>query len=296
MKKLLILLTSFLLVLVGCSNQTPTAAEKKEEKVLKMGFVPTKNSEKLVEEIKPLADKLSEKLGIKVEAFVASNYVGVVEGINSGSVDFGIIPPFATILAKQQSGAEPILVTRNKDRVTGYKSVILAKKDSGINSVADLKGKKVAFVDPTSTSGYIYPGASLVKEGLSLEKDITSQFSGGHDKSISLLLNGEVDAIGTFETSLTRYKKDFPDAQDKVKVITTSDLIPAITVTASKHLDKDTQAKLKAALLEIQKDEETMKLFGELFSITGFEEIDQDAYKKVEETAKSMNVDLAKVK
>ncbi|MBF0709696.1 MULTISPECIES: phosphate/phosphite/phosphonate ABC transporter substrate-binding protein [unclassified Gemella] len=295
MKKLFVLLASCLLILTGCVSSN-TSTDKKEEKVLKMGFVPTKNSEKLVEDIKPLAEKLGEKLGIKVEAFVASNYVGVVEGINSGSVDFGIIPPFATILAKQQSQAEPILVTRNRDRVTGYKSVILTKKDSGINSLADLKGKKVAFVDPTSTSGYIYPGATLVKEGISLENDITSQFSGGHDKSITLLLNGDVDAIGTFETSLSRYKKDFPDAEDKVKVLATSDLIPAITVTASKHMDKDTQAKLKNALLEIQKDEETMKLFGDLFSITGFEEIDQDAYTKVEETAKSMKVDLEKVK
>lgn len=295
MKKILALLTAFLLILTGCSSSSATT-EKKEEKVLKMGFVPTRDSEKLVEEIKPLADKLSEKLGIKVEAFVASNYVGVVEGINSGSVDFGFIPPFASILAKQQGGAERILVTKNKEGKTGYYSTILVGKDSNINAIADLKGKKVAFVDPTSTSGYIYPGATISKAGLNLEKDITSQFAGGHDKALELLMNGDVDAIGTSETVLTRYAKEFPNAKEKTKVLAKSDLIPGITVTTTKTMDKELQAKIKAALLELQTDKETMKLFTELFSITGFEEVDNEAYNKVEETAKVMNVDLAKVK
>ena len=80
MKKILLALFSFIFVfsIVGCSTKTET---KKEEKVIKMGFVPLKNSEKLVEDLKPISDYLSERLGVKVEAFTASNYIGVVEGL-----------------------------------------------------------------------------------------------------------------------------------------------------------------------------------------------------------------------
>ena len=172
MKKLLLALFSFVFVfsIVGCSAKTET---KKEEKVIKMGFVPLKNSEKLVEDLKPISDYLTERLGVKVEAFTASNYIGVVEGLGSGSVDFGIIPPFSSLLAQKQSNAKPILTSKGKTGKPGYTAELYVRKDSGIKSLQDVKGKKVAFVDPSSSSGYIYPGAMLVNAGLNLDKDIS---------------------------------------------------------------------------------------------------------------------------
>ncbi|MBU0278694.1 MULTISPECIES: phosphate/phosphite/phosphonate ABC transporter substrate-binding protein [unclassified Gemella] len=294
MKKLLLLISSFILIiaLTGCSYDN----KKAETKVLKMGLVPTSNSEKLIEDVQPIANKLSEKLGVKVEAFTASNYIGVIEGLNSGSVDFGLIPPFSSLLATSQGNAKNILTAKGRDGQPGYKAVILVRKNANINSIEDLKNKKVAFVDPSSTSGYIYPGAMIVNKGLSLEKDIVTQFTGGHDKSLQLLLNGDVDAIGSYENLLNKYAKDFPTAKDELKVLATSDLIPGITITVSNSLDADMQKKLKNALLELQNDKETMELMTKLYSITGFEEVNQDVYKKVEETAKSMNVELDKVK
>ena len=295
MKKILLALFSFLFVfsIVGCSAKTET---KKEEKVIKMGFVPLKNSEKLVEDLKPISDYLSERLGVKVEAFTASNYIGVVEGIGSGSVDFGIIPPFSALLAQKQSNAKPILTSKGKTGKPGYTAELYVRKDSGIKNLQDVKGKKVAFVDPSSSSGYIYPGAMLVEAGLNLEKDISYQFSGGHDKSLQLLLNKDVDVIATFDGVEDRYAKDFPQAKTDIQKLATSDMIPGIMVTVSSKMDKDLQEKLKQALLDMDKDPKMKELFTKMFSITGFEEVDQTAYNKVEETAKVMNVDLDKVK
>ena len=268
MKKILLALFSFIFVfsIVGCTTKTET---KKEEKVIKMGFVPLKNSEKLVEDLKPISDYLSERLGVKVEAFTASNYIGVVEGLGSGSVDFGIIPPFSSLLAQKQSSAKPILTS---------------------------KGKKVAFVDPSSSSGYIYPGAMLVEAGLNLDKDISYQFSGGHDKSLQLLLNKDVDVIATFDGVEDRYAKDFPQAKTDIQKLATSDMIPGVMVTTSSKMDKELQEKLEKALRDVENDPKMKELFTKMFSITGFTDVDQDAYKKVEATAKVMNVDLDKVK
>ena len=296
MKKLLLALIScvFIFSVVGCSSKKEE--KKSEEKVIKMGFVPLKNSEQLVEDVKPIADYLSQKMGVKVEAFTASNYIGVVEGIGSGSVDFGIIPPFSAVLAQKQSNAKPLLTSKGKSGKSGYTAELYVRKDSGIKSLQDVKGKKVAFVDPSSSSGYIYPGAMLVKAGINLDKDISYQFSGGHDKSLQLLLNKDVDVIATFDGVEERYAKDFPAALTDIEKLASSDTIPGIMVTASSKMDKDLQEKLKQALLDMDKDPKMKELFTKMFSITGFEEVDQTAYNKVEETAKVMNVDLDKVK
>jgi len=295
MKKILLALFSFIFVfsIVGCTTKTET---KKEEKVIKMGFVPLKNSEKLVEDLKPISDYLSERLGVKVEAFTASNYIGVVEGLGSGSVDFGIIPPFSSLLAQKQSNAKPILTSKGKTGKPGYTAELYVRKDSGIKSLQDVKGKKVAFVDPSSSSGYIYPGAMLVEAGLNLDKDISYQFSGGHDKSLQLLLNKDVDVIATFDGVEDRYAKDFPQAKTDIQKLATSDMIPGIMVTTSSKMDKELQDKLEKALRDIENDSKMKELFTKMFSITGFTDVDQDAYKKVEATAKVMNVDLDKVK
>ena len=295
MKKILLALFSFIFVfsIVGCTTKTET---KKEEKVIKMGFVPLKNSEKLVEDLKPISDYLSERLGVKVEAFTASNYIGVVEGLGSGSVDFGIIPPFSSLLAQKQSSAKPILTSKGKTGKPGYTAELYVRKDSGIKSLQDVKGKKVAFVDPSSSSGYIYPGAMLVEAGLNLDKDISYQFSGGHDKSLQLLLNKDVDVIATFDGVEDRYAKDFPQAKTDIQKLATSDMIPGIMVTVSSKMDKELQEKLEKALRDIEKDPKMKEMFTKMFSITGFTDVDQDAYKKVEATAKVMNVDLDKVK
>ena len=295
MKKILLALFSFIFVfsIVGCSTKTET---KKEEKVIKMGFVPLKNSEKLVEDLKPISDYLSERLGVKVEAFTASNYIGVVEGLGSGSVDFGIIPPFSSLLAQKQSNAKPILTSKGKTGKPGYTAELYVRKDSGIKSLQDVKGKKVAFVDPSSSSGYIYPGAMLVNAGLNLDKDISYQFSGGHDKSLQLLLNKDVDVIATFDRVEDRYAKDFPQAKTDIQKLATSDMIPGVMVTTSSKMDKELQEKLEKALRDIEKDPKMKEMFTKMFSITGFTDVDQDAYKKVEATAKVMNVDLDKVK
>ena len=296
MKKLLLALIScvFIFSVVGCSSKKEE--KKSDEKVIKMGFVPLKNSEQLVEDVKPIADYLSQKMGVKVEAFTASNYIGVVEGIGSGSVDFGIIPPFSAVLAQKQSNAKPLLTSKGKSGKSGYTAELYVRKDSGIKSLQDVKGKKVAFVDPSSSSGYIYPGAMLVKAGINLDKDISYQFSGGHDKSLQLLLNKDVDVIATFDGVEERYGKEFPAALTDIEKLASSDTIPGIMVTASSKMDKDLQEKLKQALLDMDKDPKMKELFTKMFSITGFEEVDQTAYNKVEETAKVMNVDLDKVK
>lgn len=294
MKKILAIISMFILVLsiVGCSQKE----NKTENRVLKMGVVPSSNSEKLEEDLEPFAKALSDKLGMKVEVFTASSYIGVIEGIGSGSVDFGIVPPFSAVLSNKQSNSKNILVGKTPNEKPGYYAEIFVRKDSGIKSLKDLKGKKVAFVDPSSSSGYIYPGAMMKDAGLDLDKDITYQYSGGHDKSLQLLLNKDVDAIASYENLLKKYANDFPNAKDELDVLDKSELIPGVTVVASSSLDDDLREKVKNALIEIQKEKEAMQIITNLYNIAGFENPDASSYESIEKIAQKMNIDLEKVK
>ena len=286
MKKILGLLLVAILIIstVACT------AEK--EQVLKMGFVPMKDGDTLIESVEPLTEMLSKELGIQVEGFTATNYVGVVEGLGSGQVDFGFIPPFAYVLANSESNAQVILTAINKSGEARYRSQFLVRKDNEIKSFADVRDHIVAFVDPSSTSGYLFPGAYLITEGIDIEKDIEYVYSGGHDKSLQLLLNGDVDVATTFVDARERYAEDFPTAMDETELLGYTDYIPNISVTLRGDMDAELQEKIKNALLKIQASEEGKALLIELFNMYGFEEATDADYDVIRTTAETMNVDL----
>jgi phosphonate transport system substrate-binding protein len=286
MKKIIavLLVLAMSISLVACGTE--------EEQVLKMGFVPMMDGDTLIESVEPLTDMLSEELGVKVEGFTATNYVGVVEGLGSGQVDFGFIPPFAYVLANQESGAEVILTAVKKNGKTSYKSAFLVREDSDIEDFEDIRGKKLAFVDPSSTSGYLFPGAHLINEGIDIESDIEYVNSGGHDKSLQLLLNGDVDVISVFSEAPERYKEDFPDALEKTRVLGYTKDIPGVSVTVKSDMEAELRQKIEDALIKIADTEEGEELLSKLFNMYGFQKATDDDYEVIRSTAKTMNIDL----
>lgn len=284
-KSITLLLLALLILGTGCSGS-------QDDESLTMGFVPLVDGDKLIESVEPLSEMLTEEMGVNVEAFTATNYVGVVEGLGSGQIDFGIIPPFAYVLANKESDAEVILTSVDDDGSIGYHSEILVRKDSGIDSIEDLRGKTVAFVDPSSTSGYLFPGAYLIENGIDLEEDIDYTYSGGHDKSLQLLLNGDVDAIATFSSIGIRYREEFPTAEEELKSIGQTELIPGISVTVSSSMDEETKEKLTKTLENLGENKEAKALMTDLFNIEGFQRATAEDYEVIKKTAKTMNVEL----
>lgn len=284
-----VVIISILVLMVGC-------AKKKEEKPLIMGLVPISNSEKLIEETTPLHNMIAEKVGKKVEGFIATNYIGVVEALGTGTIDFALIPPFAYILANQKHGSEALLTSLNKNNEPGYYSILVVRNDARIEKVEDLKGKKIAFVDPSSTSGYIFPAVILMDSGLDIEKDIKYQFAGGHDKALQLLVNSDVDAIGTYENAFKKFSKEFPKIEKKVRVLEKSDLIPGVTLTVSSKLDDDTKAKIKDAFSQITNTIEGQELLLKLFGLKGFQEADKNNYDTIRVKLEKLGIDIEKIK
>lgn len=286
MKKIIVIL------LILTMSFSIIACNKEKEEVLTMGFVPMRDGDKLIESVEPLTDMLTEELGIKVEGFTATNYVGVVEGLGSGQVDFGFIPPFAYVLANQESDAQVILTAIKKNGKATYQSQFLVRQDSDIEDFEDIKGKTLAFVDPSSTSGYLFPGAYLINQGIDLEKDIEYVNSGGHDKSLQLLLNGDVDVIAVFGEVRERYKDEFPDAEEKTRILGFTEDIPGVSVTVKGDMDSKSRQNIEEALLRIAETEEGALLIQDLFNMYGFQRATDADYEVIRNTAKVMNIDL----
>ena len=131
-------------------------------------------------------------------------YETIQKLIDDCQVDFGFIPPFSYVLANSESNARVVLSALRKDGSATYKAQYVVRTDSEIDSLEDLAGKKIAFVDPASTSGYLYPAAQLIGLGYDIDKDFQTIYAGGHDKALQAVLNGDVDMAVMFADALSK--------------------------------------------------------------------------------------------
>ncbi len=179
--------------------------------VLRCGLFGGDDPSTVLEGNEPLRLLLEEALGIPVEVFTGTSYTAVIEAMRNRKVDTMQVGPFSYILARQEAGAEALAVgisTRadpavyDPTLVPYYYSVISTKKGSGINSIQDLKGHSLNFVDPASTSGHLVPRYYLLQNGIDPDKDLTTVFAGSHPTSVLSVWNDKADACASQISSL----------------------------------------------------------------------------------------------
>lgn len=223
---------------------------------LRVGFAPFENQETVLRKAKPVVDALARVLGREVKPFVAGDYPGVVEAMRAGKLDVAFFSPAALVMAERVAGARVILKSRYKGRVF-YHSAIVVRTNSPFKKLADLKGKRFAFVDPGSTTGGIFPRVMLMDAGLNPDRDFSRVIqAGGHDAALLAVLHGRVDACGTFANDNrgedVPWKKMLSPAQaSQLRALQYSDPIPNGAVAVRKDLDEATIAKVKEAFLSL---------------------------------------------
>ena len=143
---------------------------------------------------------------------VASDYAAVIEALRNSTADLAFVHPAGYVLANRE--AKAMIVAKNLwHGKTSFTARFYVRKDSGLKTLEDLRGKTIAFVDPASSSGYIYPMVMLIQRGLVKNRDPKTffrevVFAGSHDASMRALLNGHVDAIASFDMAREQYLKD----------------------------------------------------------------------------------------
>ncbi len=221
---------------------------------LKFGFTPVLSEPEMRAEFEPLMNYLSEAIGRKVTLYIAKDYGDLRTQMENGQVDFGSFSPFAYVDAAR-GGKIRIIAQSIIEGSATYRGIIITRKDTGLKSVADLKGKRFAFVDPKSASGYVYPRAMLIEKGINPETFFKETvFAGSHDKVIAAVLEGRVDAGAIYDGALGVAQRSGVST-DNLVTLASSDPIPHDAIAVRIGLDEALAKRIQSALINLDKSE-----------------------------------------
>ncbi|MEB7725568.1 phosphate/phosphite/phosphonate ABC transporter substrate-binding protein [Mammaliicoccus fleurettii] len=306
--RLFIFLLGAILVLAACGNGESSIQSKESDnkkggdykpEELTIQFVPSQNADTLEAKAKPLEKLLSDELDIPVKVSVSTNYNTIVEAMKSKKVDVGFLPPTAYTLAHDQKAADVLLQAQrygvkedgsNSDElVDEYKSQFIVKKGSDIKSLKDMKGKKIALQDVSSTAGYTYPVAELLDAGIDPMNDMDITNVKGHDQAIIALLNGDVDVAVTFQDARNIVKKDQPNVFKDTEIVKLTEPIPNDTISVRSDMDNKWLDKLKKAFKDIAKTKKGHDIVSEVYSHEGYVDSKDSKFDVVREYGKKVN-------
>lgn len=243
----------------------PTAGQTK----LVMVFVPSRETDIVLFSGQQLGRMLSVSLGIPVETVVATSYTAAIEAMCAGRADVGALNPFGYVLAHAKCGVEVAAISV-RFQLPYYRAQINVRADANINRIEDLRGKRFAFVDAASTSGFLFPAAMLKKGGFDPDRFFSQTiFAGSHPNVILAIYRGQVDGGATFDDARTTVQRQFPDVLQKVKVIAYTNPIPNDTWSLNPKLPSALKARIKDRLLRIAATPEGKEALLNLYSIEG---------------------------
>lgn len=265
------------------SSKTSSSTGYTPKKVLNVQFVPSSQASTLEAKAKPLESLLKKELGIPVKVTVSTSNNALVEAMSSHQVDVGFLPPDAYVLAHKRKIADVLLQAErygydepsgkmNKTLMDKYRAMVVVKKGSKIKSWKDLKGKKIAVQESSSTSGYLYPVAELYKKGLNVVKDSTLTQVQGHDQSVLAVYNGDVDAAFVFADARNIAAKDTPQVMKDVVPIYFTKWIPNDTISVRSDMSQAYRTKLKKAFKNLMKTEKGKKIMSSIYSHMGYKD------------------------
>lgn len=275
------------LLLAGGALWPAAGRAAQDEQVLRLAFIPQESPEKLLGDIDVITEYLAAEIGVPVEGFVTLDHAAAVEALRSGTADISFAGALPYVLAHDQVGAEVLLSEVYRGR-SEYTARLFVRKDSGITTLDGLEGKTIAFADPISESGYLYPLEIVAEAGL-LAPGADPQsffrrvyFAGGYQQAIQAMANGLVDAAGVSEFAdllLT------PAQQSQVTWIAESRPIPSHAVIARQDLDPELKEAFVRAMLKLNEPEQR-HLLQHVYGPDGYVRATHAAYEPVAEVAR----------
>lgn len=248
------------IVAAGCpergGERQPASTFAQRELVI--GLIPEQNIFEQRERHQALGRYLSKKLGITVHFTSLSRYGGILDRFQAEKMDGAFFGSFAYVLAHSRLGLEPLVRPVNLDGTSTYHGYLFVRKDSGILSAADMRGKRFAFVDRATTAGYVFPLAYLRQHGIAdpLSYLGESFFAGSHDAAVFAVLDRQADVGGAKNTIFDRLARENGRVRGELRIIGTSGVVPQNCLAVRKDLDADLKAALRDVLLGMDHDPE----------------------------------------
>lgn len=260
---------------------------------IKFFFVPSVDVRLLEDTSKTMQAYMEKHTPYKFKISIPTSYIAVVEAFGTNRADIASINMYGYILAREKYGVEARLITIRFGERT-YKAQFLTRTDGKINSLADFNGKKFAYVDPSSVSGYLLPLKYLKDRGVKPKETV---FAMRHDNVVSMIYQRQVDGGVTFHSPPADGKiqdarrlvlSQYPDVEQKIKIVELSSEVPNDPIVFRKDLPEDMKRTIVDALIKFASSEEGLRVLKELSSITGLEPVTDAAYDSTRKDLKSL--------
>jgi phosphonate transport system substrate-binding protein len=242
---------------------------------------------------RPLAEYLSEKLGIKVRMTILSRYGDIIDRFSDRRMDGAFFGIFTGVLAMEKLKVEPVARPVKLNGSSTEQGYIFVRKDSGIKTVADMKGKRMVFVDRATVTGYLFAVAYLRENGVKNMDRYFREYSfvGSHDSVIHSVLDNRAD-IGLAQSSIFNMlvAKD-PSIGNELVVIARSGELPDNTLCLRNDLSAGVKSRIRDILLGMDKDPKGREVLRK-FKALKFIQASKEDYKPFFEMAKKANIDL----
>lgn len=260
---------------------------------LTIGLIPEQNVFKQVKRYQPLGNYLEEKTHNKINFTILSRYGNIIESFEKKKLDGAFWGSFTGAMAIKKLGITPVARPVNRNGTSTYHGYILVRKDSGIKSVADMKGKVIAFVEKATTAGYIFPVSYFKKHGI---KDLDTffeeyYFTGSHDAAIHAVLDKKADIACAKNTIYEILSHEDKRISDELMIIARSPDVPSNGLGLRPQLPSGVKADIKETLLNMHKDPKGKAVLEE-FGVVRFIETTEADYATVFEIAESADIRL----
>ncbi len=258
------------------------AALARAEAPLRVSMIPTTDPSRMLREAGPLVSRLEAATARRVTLTIPQNYAAVVEALVHGQVDLAHLGGFTFVQARERAGAVP-LVQRARDREF-HSKLVTARED--VRSLADLRGKRLAFGDVSSTSGHLMPAHFMRSEGVDPAVLDRAIYTGGHDATALAVAERRVDAGALDEAVWERLTGEGRIDPRKVRVFWTTPPFPDYLWVARRDLDPAMAARIIEAFLALDPARPEDRPILELLSASGrYVSVDAAAYAPLREAA-----------
>lgn len=270
MKKKLACALMSALVAVSCfAGGCGSSSDSKEKKTFTIAYAPNESTEQSTDARSSLAKDLGGVLGMEVKEIQASDYTAIIEALRTGKADMAYMGGLALAMAVDRSGVTPIVMKApegDKAKAVYHSLFIVNSKNNSINSIKDFQGKTIAFVDPDSTSGNLFPTSEIIKAypdlHLTNDKIHTNgeffeavSFSGKHQAGLQAVIKGDVDIVPISDQILASEIKTGNAKQEDIKVVHSSAAIPAEGMVVGKTVNEDMKKKVTDFLVKYDNKE-----------------------------------------
>lgn len=296
--RIILSICTLFLFMAGCRNQQqdqPEATDLNSVKELSVGLLPEQNIFNQRERYEPLAGYLSNKSGIKVVLRIAGSYQNLIDTLQSGQLDAAFLGSFPGAVALKKLEAQPLARMEYEDGTSTYRGLIFVRKDSGIATAQDMKGKTFVFVDRTTTAGWLLPLHFFKESGVDDPFSWLGEtyFAGTHEDAILDVINNKADIGAAKDTIFYRLAESDSRVLNQLEKLASSPRVPENTLFVRREIDESVKKSIRDTLLSMHQDKEGQRVL-EKFGAAKFIETTAQDYDPVFKYADDIGIDIVK--